>query len=182
MKKYTITLSVLTAIIISGCGTTVRPYMSSEQNVRAVKNLIANTQAKVSILPFTSSLPSEKLTCRLIQPIAAPNDMSFASYVEDALKFELESSGVSTRDSSITIKGNLNELSSATAPFNTYIYMDVTLTSSNGKSMNVNSKYEYAYSYSGDKACAMVQQSFVPATQKLIYKILANPEFEGLVK
>jgi hypothetical protein len=61
-------------------------------------------------------------------------------------------------------------------------FIDLTLTSSNGRSLTVSDKYSYEFTYFGETACARTAKYFVPAVQVLFGKIVHDARFAELLK
>lgn len=112
--------------------------------------------------------------------MSLPQEYSF--YIANAFKTELAIGGMLNGNSPVKIKGTLKNMQSSASVYDPYWYFDVELASSNGKTLRVATKYHYHPEWDGDNACDKMKLAVYPATRKLIYDILTNPEFISLVQ
>ncbi len=184
MCKSIISVLVAAAVVImAGCANKVPNYANSPQNLRAIKTLATEEKAVVGIIPFTAKNEGEaKVMCRLATPVGAPDGMTFAKYIEDALSVELEMGNMLDPKSQVKIGGHIEELYGSTTLGNAYWEFKVKVTSSNGKSFDVASRYDYESSFSAYSACSEMQRSYLPAVQQLVNKIVTDPSFKTLLK
>ena len=176
-------IAVSGLVLFTGCANKVPNYASSVQNIRAVKSIYAEEKVTVNVAHFTAKEEGEaKVMCRLAAPIGAPDGMTFAEYVEEALAVELEMGNMLDSKSSVVISGKLENLYGSTALGNAYWEHTLKLISSNGKSLEKTSRYDYESSFLADSACSEMQRSYLPAVQKLVNDIITDPAFKTLIK
>jgi outer membrane murein-binding lipoprotein Lpp len=176
-------IAVSTVVLFSGCANKVPNYASSIQNIRAVKALASEEKTTVDIAPFSAKNEGEsKVMCRLATPIGAPDGVTFAKYIEDALAVELEMGNMYDPKSNTKITGYIEDLYGSTVLGNAYWEFKVKVSSSNGKSFDVLSRYDYESSFNAYSACSEMQRSYLPAVQQLVNKIVTDPRFKELLK
>ena len=180
MRSLIMTGMAATALFLGGCANKVHEYAPSADNVLLMKEV---TSQAISLDTFTDSGRNESsVMCRLSNPVGTPSGETFASYIEKAFKKELVIAGLYNEKAPVRLSLNLDRIYGSTVPGNTYWEFEVTLKSSNGRSMHKTVRYEYGSSLLAASACSEMQRSFVPAVQKLIHEILADPQFKTLLQ
>ena len=184
MKKLiSLAIVISTLTLFVGCASKVPNYANSPQNIRAIKEISSEEKVTVNIATFTSKNPGEaKVVCRLAYPVGAPDGMTFAKYIEDALTLELEVGNLYDPKSSVTLSGYIEDLYGSTTISNAYWDLKVKISSSNGKSIDIASRYDYESSFTAMSACSEMQRSYMPAVQQLVNKIVTDARFKGLLK
>lgn len=182
-KKIISSSLVIGALLaMNGCANKVHDYSVSTENMISLKSVAQSTKS-INIGNFTDSNKDERsVMCRLATPIGTPQDETFASYIQNALKKELLVSNMYNPSSSTIITANLNDIYGSTTLGNAYWSFDITMKSTNGTSYTVKSKYDYESSFSAYSACSEMQRSYTLAVQKLIGEIINNPKFITLAK
>ena len=167
---------VVLALFVAGCETYSAPrYGISADNVVALKSL-APSRIKVGAFAEPQKFADG---CRAAGPITAADGMGFAAYIRKALIDELKIAGVYDDNSSVVLTGAVNNLAFSS----TIAFWDIalTVTSSNGKSISVQEHYEFPSSFAAVTACKRVADGYFPAVQNLLQKLIASPDFRGLV-
>jgi hypothetical protein len=174
-----IVLLIVTVTVCTGCTTfDVGRYGVSVENNAALKNLGG---PKVAVGAFTATEPGKnEIPCRAVGPIRTPDRRSFADYIRQALIDELTVAELIASSAPVTLTGNLNKIDFDSTAGEWFI--DLTLTSSNGRSLNVSDKYSYEFTYFGETACARTAKYFVPAVQVLFGKLVNDPKFADLLQ
>lgn len=174
-----IIMSLVIALLVSGCSTyATSRYSPSTDNIMALKKM---RPATVNVGKFTASEPDKSSThCRLVGPIATPDDEPFSEYIKKAFTDELKLAELYSPESSILITGNLDEVDSSSqlGMWN----LKLTLISSTGARSTTHDQFSFSTGYFGEAACNQTAQAFVPAVQDLLKKAIASPDFQRLIK
>lgn len=161
-----------------GCNTrSVHRYSSSVDNVLALR---AIPDIRVNVGEF-EEIPHNKfeISCRAFSPITTPDQESYASYIKKALSDELKMAGVYSEDSPLVLRGQINKLDFSSDQGFWEIHL--LLMSSNNKGALYKEKYLYQTGFDGNVACRQTAQTFAPAVQNLINKIVTSQEFKSLI-
>jgi hypothetical protein len=174
-------LAILTLVTLGACSTyTPQRYsLSADTNV-ALKQVGATD---VGVGPFTGP-PEFSAFCRGAGPIAPPDGIGFAAYIQKALADELKVAGMyNEKAPKTTLTGTLDSLSFSSSRGFTGGTWDIglTLSSSNGKSMAASEHYEFSSGFGAETACKQTAEGYMPAVQNLIAKIVRDPQFKDLV-
>jgi hypothetical protein len=161
-----------------GCsGYAVSKYGVSVENVIALKKWSAS---KISVARFTATGKSTaEFSCRLVGPVATPDQKPFEEYIRNALIDELRVAEFYAETGPVRLTGNLDKIDFSSGE-GTWT-LGLSVKSSNGHSVTVSIVHKYDSAFSGEKACALSAQAFAPAVQALIGALVANPGFGALV-
>lgn len=170
---------IVCLIILQGCSTySTNRYSINAGNVVALK---AYQDTKITVGHFTATNPGVKsVTCRAVGPIPTPDGETYENYIRNALISELQIADAYSPEGSVTLTGNLNEITPNSVSGNWRL--SLTINSSNGRAITVDEIYEFKTSYYGETACNQTAQALMPAVQNLISKLVLNPEFPNLVR
>lgn len=178
MKKFAV---LFIALALSACSTyTPQRYSISADNNVALKAIPAGN---INVGQFNDAA-SFNSNCRAVGPIAPPDSMSFAGYIQKALADELKVAGkFDDKAPKTTLSGSIEQLSFSSSRGLVGGSWDIglKLNSSNGKSMIVTEHYEFNSGFDGFTACKQTAEAFYPAVQNLIGKLVKSPEFVALV-
>ena len=178
MKKIAV---FLCAITLSGCSTYMpQRYSISADNNVALKSLRAGN---INVGEFKGPANFNN-QCRGAGPIAPPDNLSFAAYIQKALTDELKVAGkYNDKTPAVTLTGEVEQLDFSSSRGLTGGTWDIglRLKSSNGKSMSATEHYEFNSGWIADMACKQTAEAYLPAVQDLIGKLVKSPEFEALV-
>jgi hypothetical protein len=167
---------LLVGVVLAGCETYSAPrYGISADNVVALKSL-APSRIKVGAFAEPQKFADG---CRAAGPITAGDGLGFAAYIRKALIDELKIAGVYDDNGSVVLTGTVTNLAFSS----TIAFWDIalTVTSSNGRSVSVQEHYEFPSSFAAVTACKRVADGYFPAVQNLLQKLIASPDFRGLV-
>ena len=178
MKKIAV---FLCAITLGGCSTYMpQRYSISADNNVAFKSLRAGN---INVGEFKGPANFNN-QCRGAGPIAPPDNLSFAAYIQKALTDELKVAGkFNDKTPAVTLTGEVEQLDFSSSRGLTGGTWDIglRLKSSNGKSMSATEHYEFNSGWIADTACKQTAEAYLPAVQDLIGKLVKSPEFEALV-
>lgn len=179
MKKI---LVAAAALALSACSTfTPQRYSISADNNVALKSLDADG---IQVGSFTGPAQFDP-NCRAAGPLAAPDNMSFAAYIQKALADELKVAEMySEKDPKVVLSGDVQQLSFSSSRGLTGGTWDIILkvASSNGKATMVSEHYEFESGFVADTACKQTAEAYFPAVQNLIGKLVKSPEFPALIQ
>ncbi|XPV68247.1 MAG: hypothetical protein ACNI25_13150 [Halarcobacter sp.] len=182
MKKY-VNLGLIiasSAILFTGCGIKSSEYSASAQNVQTLKKY-KNT--KIGVSSFSAKNPGQHSTlCRLAETITTPNDESYETYIEKALKEELMMAGLYDEKSKIKINGYLEEVVGSSMLGDAYWKFKIKVSSSNGEEFTVTTKKDYSSSFLAYTACNNMGSTFQPSVKQLITDIINDERFASLLK
>jgi hypothetical protein len=175
MKSAPLVIATLVATL-SGCAYNASPYGASVKNVESIRSLGIKP---VSVAPFSSSKPGQSsITCRAAGPVTVSS--SFESYIEKALIDELKLAGAYDANSTLALKGKLEEIDFSSGITNSNWLFTVTVSNARNESFTTKSIFEFSGSFVADKACQETAQAFAPAVQKLVEDIVRDPQFKKI--
>jgi hypothetical protein len=179
MKRH---FAVLTCLVLTACETPLTPrYSVSPENVSYIRK--SNTSG-VSIGQIAEP-PKDAIQCRMGAKLRVQDDLSHAQYIRKALQDELMIAGAyAESDPRVVITGQLQHINASSMVGLTAgrWQMKLLLQSSNGKTMTVEEDYQFKSGFMANDACRNVTQSFMPAVQNLVRKVVSSPEFPALVR
>lgn len=165
---------------LTGCAPHItQVYSPSSKNIMTLRDLSTTTKNKLSVGKFEGD--DSKINCRGAK-IAPPNNMTFASYLKNALTEELMLANLYDENSSLQISGNLKELEVECAVGTGKWNIEMELIPKSGKPFVIKKSYDFEGAYMGRVVISNAQQSFVPATQEAINALLKSPEFKSYIK
>ncbi|HEY7038778.1 MAG TPA: hypothetical protein VID28_08010 [Methylomirabilota bacterium] len=179
MRTPFLILTLIGGLGLSGCASfDVGRYGVSVENNAALKKLGG---AKVAVGPFTAAEPGKKeISCRAVGPIKTPDEQPFEDWIRKALIDELTVADLLVDSAPVTLTGKVNKIDFDSMAGDWFL--DLTVTSSNGRSLSVANTYNYGFTYVGETACARTAKSFAPAVQVLIGKLVYDARFADLLK
>ena len=188
MKKIAV---LFLACMQSACSTNYvsQRYSISADNHMTLKNAGANN---ISVGQFKMVAPNFDNRCRLKGAILPSDNLSFESYIQNALSDELKVAGMfDDKMSGITLSGAVEQFSISTAPSKDTLSsqgsikgswdIGLRINSSNGKSSVVFEHYEFQSSLLSSDACRQTADALLPAVQDMIGKLVKSSEFKSLV-
>ncbi len=170
-------------LLITGCATTNSiPYKASTANVITIQNALKGTNSKVALGEFSiANGVEQELTCRMLGPVKVAPGKSLSAYIKEAFQEELFMAQAYDTAASVRIDGVIEKIAfSSVSPANWEIVMRVSSNKFAGYSVSV--KYEYDTSFDAWSACRNVADSFAPAVQELLKKVVTHPQFSQLSK
>lgn len=178
MKK---TMSLLVGLSLCACSA----YMPQRYNIHSDTNAALKSidVGNINVGQFSDPAKFDR-DCRSALPIAPPDNISFASYIQNAIVAELKAAGkFDDKAPKITLTGEIQKLefSSIRSVIGGTWDIDLKINSSNGKSMQVSEHYEFDSGFIAFMACKRTAEAYLPAVQNLIEKMVKAPEFKSLV-
>lgn len=178
MKNW---MAAAAVMVLAGCST----YMPQRYSISADNNVAIKALGvgNIAVGPFRDPAAFDN-SCRAAGPIAPPDGVSFATYIQKALADELKVAGAyDDKAPKVTLTGALEQLQFSSSRGLTGGTWDIGLRvdSSNGKSVFVSEHYEFNSGFIADTACKQTAEAFLPAVQDLIGKLVKGPEFKSLV-
>ena len=173
-------LASVIAVFAAGCSATAPNYSPYMENMRALKAQGAGVNKISSAVTANKNLGD--MTCRLSMLVALPEGATYETYIDNALKSELQAAGV--YEAASPQKATV-ELQSVT--FNSNIgfgswTIEGTARVGNDAPFPVAVKHKFDASYAFWQACADVANAFVPATQEFLNTLINAPQFQALLK
>ena len=169
-------LAVTLVVTLPACTYNVAPYGASVANVESIKSLRIKP---VSVATFTSAQPGQSsITCRAAGPVTV--SPSFESYIEKALIDELKLAGAYDANSSLVLKGKLEEIDFRSGMTDGKWRFTVTVSNGRNESFTAKSIFGFSGSFVAEKACQETAQAFSPAVQKLVQDIVRDPQFKRI--
>lgn len=171
-------LLTLVSILSIGCSSVpINRYATSAHNVSVLRK---SEHKKINVGKFQDAQDRKKIGCRGLS-LSAPDDDSFAAYIQKALVSDLMMADIFDINSDVTLTAVIDKLElKSTSGANWDI--ELTINSSNGRSIKLAEIYKFESAFNGDEACRNASQAFVPAVQNLISKLVRSPEFSQLVR
>lgn len=184
MKKKFATVAAMGVFLFLGACSTYSPqrYSISADNSMALRAMEAGN---INVAAFKDPASFDS-ACRAAGPIAPPDNLGFAAYIQKALADELKVAGkFDDKAPKVTLSGSVEKLvfSSGTMGVTGGSWdIGLRVNSSNGKSTSIAEHYEFNSGYTADSACKQTAEAYFPAVQNLIGKLVKSPEFAALVK
>jgi hypothetical protein len=187
MQRLTTFLLLLTAMLIStGCSMMAPQYTASLDNVQTLKD-IGNYTAKVG--GFTSTTSPENANPIKIRgsSLASPYQESYANYLNEAIKQELQLAQKLSPDSTIEISGILLKNDINTSDFSIgFVTIEARfIVKKSGKPMYEQVKsvrHEFPSSFAGAVAIPRAVQEYEFAVRKLLALLYVDPIFSAALK
>ncbi len=165
-------------IFLVNCRTFFVPdYSLSKDNILDGKKLIINKPKTRIKLENFSEIPPNPLYCNLSGKIESYN--TFAQYIEDGLRDELEIANVYSKNGNITVTGKIIHIDIISNNWEQFYYdwninIDIYLNAEKKYSVN-----QRLTDPSG--GCVSLANSFVRAVQLLNSKIINHPELQKFI-
>lgn len=177
MKK-TFLLSVLLTgtILLDGCAHQVSSYSPSFANMSELRNISTHAE-KINLGAFKDPNKTKSIVCRLEGSEELPGDVTYASYLKNALKSELNQAGLYSSNSKIKLNATLDEIKADSVMGSAHWTIIMTFNDHIQKPYTVSSSYPFSANFVADIACTQVAQSFVPAAQQFMHTLYMNEHF-----
>lgn len=181
MKNIFKYLFIFGICLLTGCTTFIVPrYHPAPNNTRELQSL-GGAHVKVDRFLLSHRFDA---SCRGSN-IEAPVNMTFESYIQNALTDELKSAGLYDEDKpTVTLNGSIDPMrfSSSKSVTSGEWLIGLTLTSSNGRTMSVTEHFEFTSGFEGTTACNRTADAFVGAIENLMGKVIRDRAFPGLIE
>lgn len=169
------------AAALVGCAAI--PVPTYPASVDTTQSLLQRRDVSMAVAPFSASagVENQKLGVRVSQLSAGGADGTFSSYMRNALITELKTAGRFDENSPVRIGGVLlhNELNAGSGTGSATLTAHFTVTRSGvtayDKSLTAVLKWDS--SFMGAIAIPAAVQNYVGAVQKLLRKLLTDPDF-----
>lgn len=166
---------------IAGCAT--MPVPSYPASVDTTQSLLQHREVSMAVGSFSAlaGVQNEKLPLRADQLSAGGADGTFSNYIKNALITELNTAGRFDERSPIRIDGVLlhNEMDAGLGKASATLAIHFTVTRAGvcvyDKSLTILHKWDS--SFIGAIAIPAAVQNYVGAVQKLLSKLLMDPDF-----
>jgi hypothetical protein len=183
MKSIAAAALVAAAIALAGCQTMQPASYSNYGDNTFVLRKITDAKLRVTSMSDVSKFDSG---CRMVGPIKTAGTRPLAEFIRDSLNDEFKFAGLYSDDPAATeLSATLNsaEFSSMTALTRGYWTFSLQLANrTSGKSLKTESRYDFDSGFDAMTACMNTSNALTPAVQRLIYKVVSDPEFLALAK
>ena len=176
--KWLVVASLL-AFLVSGCSTmTPARYAVSADTNQRLKKLPGSG----SITKMGSSVSYDS-NCRLMGPIQAGDGLTIPQFVGQAINDELKfGERFASTGAGIGLDMTKIQFSSTSGLTGGWWDLGVTLTSNTGARLSAENRHEFQSGFDAVTACNQTAQALGAATQDLIKKLVAHPDFTALLK
>lgn len=176
-KKLRILNSFLLFFLLSCSSRMVPDYSIAVYNALELKKN-SNQSLNVDLAHSGKKIP-EELQCRL-ESLVTSTDENFESYIKGAFITELTNANLYSQNSKNKIIINIEEINLKTAFFSEW-EINLKITLNNHKTLVIKRKHNFEWSPFAEAACVNAKWEFMFAVQKLIYSIIANPDFKEFI-
>lgn len=182
MRGYVRVLGCLLLLgLVGGCVSLQTP--TYQPAVDTTQALLGHRDSHLRVGAFTASpgVPNTALSVRGSQLNAGGDDGTFSSYLRNALVIELKTVGRFDEHAAIEIAGNLarNQLQAGTRIGSATVAARFTVRRAGAtvydKSLSVS--HQWDSSFMGTVAIPAAVQNYSDAFQKLIFKLVTDPDF-----
>jgi hypothetical protein len=177
-RRLGLLLLCLAAMALTGCAATAPPYQATNDNVRALQTLPGG---KVSLGEFTAKSPDLNHLSIRAGSYSSPFNDSYAEYLKQALRAELESGGKLDPKSPVTITGELqtNSIEPSAGTGSAHISARIVVKRGSDVIFDkvVHGDSEWESSFMGAIAIPLARQQYGETLKKLIANLLADPDF-----
>lgn len=174
-------LVLFIALTIVGCTHVADRYSMSGDNVAAIR-AVGGQSFNVGAFGASQGVAETSISCAAVA-ISPPDNISFAEYIRSALVTELKIANAYSTTSPTTITGNIEALEvDASALSLTGQWRIVLKASVNGKVLSVTEQYIFRSQSLNMTACEGASRRLGAAVQNLLGKLVAAPEFAGVVR
>jgi hypothetical protein len=182
MNRYHLAgLLLLMVLAASGCSNGVSAYSLGIENQTALKASTAQG-AKANVVVTRIGGEAKPGMCRAVGPVDLPSGDTYESYLQKAIRSELQVAGIQDEGSANTITVELQSVEFSTALGGGYWAFNAKVKDAKGNASDVNTKYDYDPSFLGSQACQQVAQVFVPGAQKFVGDVFKSPTFIAAMK
>lgn len=168
--------------LVGGCASMAAP--TYQPSVDTTQVLLEHRAARLAVGPFAASagVSNTDLRVRGNQVSAGGNEGTFSGYLRNALITELKTAGRFDQQSQIRIEGVLarNELDAGAATGSATIaaHFVVTRANTNIYDKTLTVTHTWDSSFMGAIAIPSAVQNYAGAVQKLVFKLVTDPDFE----
>lgn len=170
-------------VLLAGCET-MQPasYSNYGDNTFTLRKL-ADAKLRVVSMSDVSKFDSG---CRMVGPIKTAGNRPLAEFIRDSMNDEFKFAGLYSEDPAATeLSATLNsaEFSSMTGLTRGYWTFSLQVANKvSGKSLKADSRYDFDSGFDAMTACMNSSNALTPAVQRLINKVVTDPQFPDLVK
>jgi hypothetical protein len=182
MKSTLIAAVAALGLLMAGCST-IQPasYANYGDNTFALRKV---SGAKVRVVSM-NDLSKFDSGCRMAGTMKTAGNRPMAEFIKDSLNDELKFAGLYSDDpgtSELSATLNSAEFSSMTNLTRGFWSFSLQVSNrANGRSLVENSRYDFDSGFDAMTACMNSANAITPAVQRLIYKVVSDPSFPGLV-
>ena len=175
-------IACMAASTLTGCVTVVAPpYQATIDNVRTLQTA---PDGKVSLGQFTAKSPDLNHLSIRASTYNSPFNDSYADYLKEALRAELESAGKLALGAPVVITGELqtNALDPAVGTASAHISARIVVKRGNDVVFDkvVHGDSEWESSFIGAIAIPLARQQYGETLKKLIGNLFADPDFKKI--
>lgn len=180
--RTTIALALAAGLLLSGCET-MQPasYANYGDNTFTLHKFDGAKVRMVSI----DDLSKFDSGCRMVGPIETAGKRPIAEFIRDSFNDELKFAGIYSDDVNASgLNATLNSAQFSSMTDLTKGYWSFSLQVVNpatGKSLMANSRYDFDSGLDALTACMNTSNALTPAVQRLIFKVVSDPSFGGLI-
>lgn len=164
------------------------PAPTYQPSVNTTQVLLEHREAQLAVGHFVASdgVPNTSLNVRGSQLSAGGNEGTFSDYLRNALITELKTAGRFDQKSQIRVEGVLasNKLNAGAATGSATVGARFVVTRANAnvydKTLTVNHTWDS--SFMGAIAIPSAVQNYTGAIQKLVFKLVTDPDFVRATK
>ncbi len=182
MKRKIILILVFSLVACSSLLTYQPPYYSvSADNTALLKKL---GPASINIASFTNTAEFDSDCGITAGSVRMPGKLSFEGYMQQAFVDELKAAGMyDTVTPKITLTGVVEQLSvfSRRDIYTSIWKIGLRVNSSNGQTVHVTYQYNFDAGFGSKADCRQIAESYMPAVQKILGKVIDAPEFLYLI-
>jgi hypothetical protein len=181
--KYKIVLIV--AFVLGACSSLLTyktpQYRVSMDNTAELHKL---GRSNINVGTFTKTVEFDNDCGITAGSVVMPDKLSFEDYIRNGLIEELKTAGMFDDSApKITLTGTVDQLSffSRRWLYTSTWYIGLQIDSSNGQSVHVTDQYNFIADTGSAADCQKIANSYLPAVQKILGKVIDAPEFQSLV-
>jgi hypothetical protein len=179
--SWAIVISVIILVFSqTGCAPMItQKYAPATKNILTLRDISSNTKNKINIGKFEGD--SKITSCRAFGYVSPPNNVTYATYIRNALIEELMLANVYSEKSNIEINGKLKEfeVDCAVGTGKWIIEMEFNINGKEPFTVKVSYDFEGAFIY--EIVFNNAQQSLVPATQEFLNAVLNHDKIKSAI-
>jgi hypothetical protein len=140
--------------------------------------------SNISVGPFTLTAEFDNDCGITAGSVVMPDKMRVEDYIRNGLVEELKAAGMFDDTApKITLTGTIDQLDffSRRYIYTSTWHIGLLVKSSNGNSVHITDQYNFDAGAFSQADCQKVANSFLPAVQNIIAKVIDAPEFQSLV-
>lgn len=184
MKKSFLIMSLLSCVVLlGGCAHQISTYSPSFGNMTALHDITISEHAKkINVGSFVDPKQTRSIVCRLEGSEELPGGVTYATYLKNALKSELNQAELYSSNSKIKLDATLDKINVDSVMGSAHWTIKMTFNDHIQKPYTVSSTYPFSSDFIADIACTQVAQSFVPAAQHFMHTLYANQHFKKTLR